>query len=65
MTSPRGKLTAPACSPTKKLNKADESTYIFVDIGVGSPNVAKVSTSSIVTPEVFTKKLFQCKYCLK
>jgi hypothetical protein len=28
MTSPGGKLKAPACHPTKKVNKAEELTYL-------------------------------------
>jgi hypothetical protein len=32
MTSPRGKLTAMACHLTKKVNKADELTYLFTNI---------------------------------
>ncbi len=33
MTSPGGKLTVLACHPTKKGNKAEELTYLFVNIG--------------------------------
>ncbi len=29
MTSPGGKLTAQACHPTKKVNKAEELTYLY------------------------------------
>jgi len=32
MTSPGGKLTALACHPTKKLNKAEELTYLSSNI---------------------------------
>jgi hypothetical protein len=34
MTSPGGKLTAPACHPTKKVNKAEFQTYLSTNIGV-------------------------------
>jgi hypothetical protein len=33
ITSPRGKLTALACHPTKKVNKAEELTYLSTNIG--------------------------------
>jgi hypothetical protein len=32
MTSPGGKLTALACHPTKKVNKAEELTYLSTSI---------------------------------
>jgi hypothetical protein len=32
-TSPRGKLTALACHQTKKVNKAEELTYLSTNIG--------------------------------
>jgi len=32
MTSPGGKLTALAYHPTKKVNKAEELTYLFTNI---------------------------------
>jgi hypothetical protein len=32
MTSPGGKLTAMACHLTKKVNKADELTYLLTNI---------------------------------
>jgi hypothetical protein len=32
MASPGGKLTAPACHPTKKVNKAEELTYLSTNI---------------------------------
>jgi hypothetical protein len=32
MTSPGGKLTALACHLTKKVNKAEELTYLFTNI---------------------------------
>jgi hypothetical protein len=32
MTSPGGKLTALACHPTKKVNKAEELTYLSTNI---------------------------------
>jgi len=36
MTSPGGKLTALACHPTKKVNKAEELTYLSTSvIGLG------------------------------
>jgi hypothetical protein len=33
ITSPRGKLTKPACPTTKKVNKAEELTYLSINIG--------------------------------
>ncbi len=33
MTSPRGKLTVVAFHPTKKVNKAEELTYLSTKIG--------------------------------
>jgi len=32
MTSPGGKLTALACHPTKKVNKAEQLTYLSTNI---------------------------------
>jgi hypothetical protein len=34
MTSPRGKLKAVPCHPTKKVNKAKELTYLSTNIAV-------------------------------
>jgi hypothetical protein len=34
MTSFGGKLTALACHPTKKVNKAEELTYLYTNIGI-------------------------------
>jgi hypothetical protein len=34
MASPGGKLTALACHPTKKVNKAEELTYFSTSIGL-------------------------------
>jgi hypothetical protein len=34
MTSTRGKLTALVCHPTKKVNKAEELTYLSTNIGL-------------------------------
>jgi hypothetical protein len=34
MTSIGGKLIALACHPTKKVNKAEEITYLYTNIGV-------------------------------
>jgi hypothetical protein len=33
MMSPKGKLTALACHPTKKVNKAEELAYLSINIG--------------------------------
>jgi hypothetical protein len=33
MTSPGGKLTALACHPTKRVNKAEELTYLSTNNG--------------------------------
>jgi hypothetical protein len=44
MMSPRGKLTAPACHPTKKVNKADEPTYHSINIDTHS-NILEVTVS--------------------
>jgi len=33
ITSPGGKLTALACHPTKRVNKAEELTYLSTNIG--------------------------------
>jgi hypothetical protein len=33
MTSPRGKLTAPAYHPTKNVNYAESLTYLSINIG--------------------------------
>jgi hypothetical protein len=33
MMSPRVKLTSPACHPTKRVNKAEELTYLSTNIG--------------------------------
>ncbi len=40
MTSPRGKLTALVCHPTKKVNKAEELTYLSTNIGQTRPHLA-------------------------
>jgi hypothetical protein len=37
MTLPVGKLTALACHLTKRINKAEEVTYIFTNIGLWRP----------------------------
>ncbi len=37
MTSLGGKLIALACHPTKRVNKAEELTYISINIGTYTP----------------------------
>ncbi len=37
ITSLGGKLTALICHPTKRVNKAEEPTYISVNIGTYTP----------------------------
>jgi hypothetical protein len=39
MTAPRGKLTALACHPTKKINKVKELTYLYGNIGFEFTNI--------------------------
>ncbi len=47
MTSPGDKLTALACRPTKKVNKAEEVTYLSTNIGGAYPSEA----SNMVLPK--------------
>ncbi len=42
MMSPGDKLTAPACHPTKKVNKADEPTYPSINIDTHS-NILEIA----------------------
>jgi hypothetical protein len=41
MTSPRGKLGALACHPTKEVNQAEELTYLSTNIGVCMGRIAQ------------------------
>jgi hypothetical protein len=40
MMSLRGKLIAPACHPTKFVNKAEEQTFLTTDIGHNEHDIA-------------------------
>ncbi len=47
MKSPEGKLTALACHLTRKVNKAEEPTYLFTSIG---QNTTKSNKECFVSP---------------
>jgi hypothetical protein len=53
MMSLGGKLTALACHPTKRVNKAEELTYLSINIGL-----ALVATIKKQAPFMNTRNIF-------
>jgi hypothetical protein len=48
MTSPSGRLTALVCRPTKKVNKAEEITYLSTNFGLNLVSTLTIIADNIV-----------------